>query len=248
MRYLILTMFIFLTACVPKIAEYGTIQKELKKGVQRTPEGKTVSHIDSGKFIAEKSKGAVVVMIENGFNAYEYSQIKQSFVFSGYDVIFVTDLKGEGKAIFTGDDNKKRVRILTDVRDVNVKRYDALILIGGDAVGRLRYTETRGVGDENESAAVKLLREATREGLYIGSFDKGIILYTAAIDLIRGKKVTVPHEVLDVMRLTGADILYGESGTVKMVLEEKLFSLKNPDNSRKFLKLFIEKMEGGENR
>lgn len=177
------------------------------------------------------------VLIENHFDDAEYVIYNAYFPHKGYEVEYLSYLWGQPALTFGGNDHKETVTVSKCLTATNPDEYAGVILIGGYAMDRLRYSE-----DGRESLAVKFLRSCVASpGLKIGTMCHSLWLYCAAPDLLEGKTVTCSQNIICDVENAGGALAWVSDGvrtTVRTAVDGDLITGKHPGCVMEFVERF----------
>lgn len=195
-----------------------------------------------------ESKGKIGVFIEEHFDMTEYRLFNKRFPAAGYDLEYISNLWGNASLQFgSNPDNgwvEEHLSVAKDVKDVNPADYKGFLLIGAYATDRLRYTVKPEKGKPNDAPAVELLRRiAATPKVKIGTICHSLWLMCADPSLLRGKRVTCAHNIICDVENAGADVQYGDDGTVGTVIDGDLITAKHPAFTDELIDLFISEIE-----
>ena len=193
-------------------------------------------------------KGKIAVLIEEHFDGTEFRRFNEYFPQRGYEVEYVSHLWSQPSLRFgsnpENDTIEEHVTVSVEINDVRPSDYKGIILIGAFAMDRLRYQAEVKKGAKNQSPAVSFLRTAVLENAVIGTICHSLWLFCADPELLRGRKVTCAHNIVCDVENAGAEIVYGDDGTVDMVIDGNLVSGKHPAMVDQFMDEFIGVIEG----
>jgi putative intracellular protease/amidase len=184
------------------------------------------------------------VLIEAHYDETEFNLFNEVFTKDGYELDYLSYLWGQDSLRFEGNDHTSEVEVRTCVTTADVADYDAIILIGGYAMDRLRYQEEVIKGAPNIAPAVNFLRAAVSamdEGtLKIGTICHALWLFCAYNRLLTGRKVTCAHNIVCDVENAGGVVEYEETRTKNIVIDGGLISAKHPGVA----KLFADTLKG----
>jgi putative intracellular protease/amidase len=193
-------------------------------------------------------KGKIGVFIEEHFDMTEFRLFNSMLPELGFDVEYVSNLWGNASLEFgSNPDNgfvEEKCIVEKDVSDVDLDEYKGFLLIGAYATDRLRYTVKPEKGKENDAPAVVLLRKImATPGMKLGTICHSLWLLCADRKLLEGRKVTCAHNIICDVENAGADVQYGEEGTVASVVDGDLITAKHPAYTEELIRLFISEIE-----
>ena len=172
-------------------------------------------------------KGKIGVFIEEHFDMTEYRLFNKRLPSAGYDLQYISNLWGNTSLQFgSNPDNgwvEEHLTVSEDVQKVNPSEYKGFLIIGAYATDRLRYTVKPEKGKANDAPAVELLR--------------------MIMALLEGRKVTCAHNIICDVENAGADVQYGDDGTVGSVVDGDLITAKHPAFTDELLDLFLKAIE-----
>lgn len=193
-------------------------------------------------------KGKIGVFIEEHFDMTEFRLFNQLLPGMGYDVEYISNLWGNPSLEFGSNPDfgtvEEKCIVEQDVASVNVDSYKGFLLIGAYATDRLRYTVKPEKGKPNDAPAVVLLRKimATR-GVKVGTICHSLWLLCADRSLLEGRKVTCAHNIICDVENAGAEVQYGDEGTVGSVVDGDLITAKHPAFTEELIQIFIREIE-----
>ncbi|NBO82323.1 MAG: thiamine biosynthesis protein ThiJ [Betaproteobacteria bacterium] len=195
-----------------------------------------------------ESKGKIGVFIEEHFDMTEYRLFNRRFPAAGYDLEYMSNLWGNASLQFgSNPDNdwvEEHLIVTKDVKDVNPSDYKGFLLIGAYATDRLRYSVKPEKGKPNDAPAVELLRRINATpGVKIGTICHSLWLLCADRSLLEGRRVTCAHNIICDVENAGADVQYGDDGTVGSVVDGDLITAKHPAFTDELIDLFIQQIE-----
>jgi putative intracellular protease/amidase len=194
------------------------------------------------------AKGTIGVFIEDHFDMTEYRLFNRRLPAAGYNVEYISNLWSNSTLQFgSNPDNgwvEEHITVSKDVADVDPTQYKGFLLIGAYATDRLRYTVKPEKGKPNDAPAVELLRRiCATSGVKIGTICHSLWLFCADPMLIKGKKVTCAHNIICDLENAGADVQYGDEGTIGSVVDGDLITAKHPAFTDELIDLFIQEIE-----
>ncbi|MEO3751592.1 DJ-1/PfpI family protein [Streptomyces sp. B6B3] len=144
------------------------------------------------------------LLMESDFVEEEISYYQRRFAEEGAEVLLLTRLWGQPSLTFTGHEQRAPVTVTEDLEQLDytaLSRFSALVVPSGQVSDRLRYSE-----DVAEPApAVELMRRAFRLPNLVKAFScHGLLLVTAAPELVRGREVTCHNNLVGDVRNMGA--------------------------------------------
>jgi putative intracellular protease/amidase len=198
--------------------------------------------------IGEPRKGKVGVLIEEHFDMTEFRKFNAFFPAHGYQVVYLSHLWGNRELTFGSNPDagwvEEHVIVSTEIEAVTPAEFKGIILIGGYATDRLRYQVRPRKGGPNMAPAVVFLRQAMAiSGLKLGCICHSLWLLCADAALLRGRKVTCAHNVICDVENAGAEVVYGDEGTVDLVIDADLITAKYPGVTERFMDEFLEALE-----
>ncbi|CAM3612426.1 Putative cysteine protease YraA [Vibrio aerogenes CECT 7868] len=188
-------------------------------------------------------KGKIGVLIEEHFDEAELAGFQQFFPENGYQVEFISYLWGHDKLTFTGNDHRAQVIVSTDITKINLDEYDGIILIGGYAMDRLRYETHLDDDGRSTAPAVRFLRQVVQtDRIKIGTICHSLWLFTAAPDLLKGKKVTSALNIVSDVRNAGGVLQVHDHQPVDIYVDGNLISAKHPAVLNLFMTTFLNEL------
>jgi putative intracellular protease/amidase len=189
------------------------------------------------------------VLIEEHFDAYEFTRFNQVLPAQGFQVEYLSHLWGQAALHFGSNPEDglitQHVTVTAEVKDADVTDYRAVLLIGGYAMDRLRYQATIHKGQKNQAPAVNFLRRALAENVLIGTMCHALWLFCADPDLLRGRRVTCAHNIVADVENAGGAVVYGASGAADVVIDGNLISARHPDCADAFLAAIVHAIRDG---
>ena len=193
------------------------------------------------------TKGKIGVLTEAHFDETEYLRFNEVFPQHGYEVEYLSHLWGQESLTFKGNDMTQEVVVTTEVNDVDPADYDAIMLIGGYAMDRLRYQEQLELGAPNTAPAVEFLRKTVKQmdegDLKIGTICHAMWLFCADPELLEGRKVTCAHNIICDVENAGGVIVMDGPTAVDTYVDGNLISGRHPGVVDQFLEVFINELE-----
>lgn len=187
----------------------------------------------------------IYVLIESHYDPTEAPAFEMFFPACGYEVEFVSDLRGASSRTFMDNDRLNSVEVSTDLDDVNLDDAAGLILIGGYAMDMLRYRVHVTAEGLNEPRSTQFLRTAMgKANLVIGTICHALWLFTPAPDLLKGRQVTCSHNIMFDVQNAGAQLVYDKS--TKMLadvhVDGNLVTARHPYVIQTFMNTFLERL------
>lgn len=194
------------------------------------------------------SKGKVGVFIEEHFDMTEYRLFNQRIPAAGYDLQYISNLWDNSSLQFgSNPDNgwvEEHLIVSQDVKNVEPSDYKGFLIIGAYATDRLRYSVKPEKGKANDAPAVVLLRKIMgTSGVKVATICHSLWLLCADRALLEGRKVTCAHNIICDVENAGADVQYGDDGTVGSVIDGDLISAKHPAFTDELLDIFLKEIE-----
>ena len=193
------------------------------------------------------TKRKIGVLTEAHFDETEFLRFNEVFPEHGYEVEYLSHLWGQESLTFKGNDMTQEVVVTTEVNDVDPADYDAIMLIGGYAMDRLRYQEQVQPGTPNAAPAVEFLRKAVKQmdegDLKIGTICHAMWLFCADPELLEGRKVTCAHNIICDVENAGGVIVIDGPTAVDTYVDGNLISGRHPGVVDQFLEVFINELE-----
>lgn len=189
------------------------------------------------------TKGKIGVLIESHFDEIEYRAFNRYFPSQGYEVVYISHLWNQESITFEGIDLTEKVTVKVEVSKVNLADYQGIILIGAYAMDRLRYQEEIGLEEPITAPAVTFLRQAVAAmdagKLHIGTICHSLWLFTAAPELLQGRRVTCAHNILCDVRNAGATVVFDGRRTSDLEVNGQLITARHPDVVESFMETFV---------
>jgi protease I len=142
--------------------------------------------------------------MESDFVEDEIAYYRHRFAEEEAELVMLTRLWGKPSLTFTGHESQAMITVEDDFEALDygeLTRLSALIIPSGMVADRLRYSE-----DVDQPApAVELMRRAFRMPHLVKAFScHGLLLMSAAADLIQGRPVTCHNNLIGDVRNMGA--------------------------------------------
>ncbi|MBG1270197.1 DJ-1/PfpI family protein [Nostoc sp. WHI] len=193
------------------------------------------------------TKGKIGVLIAEYFGEVEYQQFNYFFPKHGYKIEYISNLLDQDKLTFKGQEYISEATVTIDFKDIEPTDYNGIILIGGYAMDRLRYQVTPAPGQPNQSPAIKFLRKVVTamdaNKLKVGTICHSLWLFCAAPELLKGRKVTCIHNIIDDVRNAGGIVMYENGQTQATYVDASLISARHPGVIDEFLRVFLKELE-----
>jgi len=184
----------------------------------------------------------ILVLIEEHYDETEFNVFNEFYPAKGYEVEYTSYLWGNDSITFEGNDKTSKVVVSTCVSKVDLSDYKGMILIGGYAMDRLRYT-TNVDGGYNTSPAVELLSKAVglmdSGKLAVGTICHSLWLFCAKPELIKGRKVTCAHNIVCDVLNAGGEIINANGENVDVHSDGLLITGKHPGAVEVFDDVFL---------
>jgi putative intracellular protease/amidase len=173
------------------------------------------------------TNGRIAVAIEEHFDGEAYRRMNEFLPSRGFAVEYASHLWGQPALHFGSrpEDGRvvEHVTVEKEIADLPLEAYDALVLIGGYAMDRLRYQANPRKGAPNQAPAVETLRRAmAAPHLYVGAMEHSLWLACADRRLLEGKRVTCAHSIICDVRNAGATVVYAGDRTADVVVDGRL--------------------------
>jgi len=196
---------------------------------------------------ASERKGKIGVFIEEHFDMTEFRLFNTMLPTLGYDVEYISNLWGNSSLEFGSNPDTGVVEehciVEKDVSNVDLSDYKGFLLIGAYATDRLRYTVKPEKGKPNDAPAVVLLRQImATPGLKLGTICHALWLLCADRSLLEGRRVNCANNIICDVENAGADVQYGDDGTVASVVDGDLIKAKHPAYTEDLIRLFCEQI------
>jgi putative intracellular protease/amidase len=188
----------------------------------------------------------IYVLIESHYDPTEAPAFEMFFPACGYEIEFVSDLRGAKSRTFMDNDGRNSVHVTTDLDGANLDESAGLILIGGYAMDMLRYqVHVTGEQQPNEPRATQFLRYAmSKPNLVVGTICHSLWLFTPAPDLLKNRQVTCAHNIMFDIQNAGAKLVYDE--TTKMLadvhVDGNLVTARHPYVVQAFMNAFVREL------
>src|SRR5262249_28320174 len=139
---------------------------------------------------------------------------------------------------------KEQVAVSTEVNDLDLTSFCAIVAIGAYATDRLRYQAKISKGQKNNAPAVVFLRRVmATPHMKVGTICHGLWLWCADRDLLRGRRVTCAHNIVCDVENAGAEVVYEGDGTADLVIDGNLITAKHPSVNQRFMETLIAEVE-----
>ncbi|WP_031076008.1 DJ-1/PfpI family protein [Streptomyces sp. NRRL S-118] len=163
----------------------------------------TIKPLPDGRLAGKR----VGVLMENDFAEDEIAYYERRFAEEGARVELLTRLWGRDSLTFHGHGHRGTVHVTGDLEALDyheLSRLSALVVPAGMVADRLRYSEDV----EREAPAVRLMRRAFGIPHLVKAFScHGLLLLSAAKELVRGRPVTCHNNLVADVRNMGASYL-----------------------------------------
>jgi protease I len=185
----------------------------------------------------------VGILMENDFVADEISYYQRRFAEEGAEVVLLTRLWGQPELTFTGADHGPGISVDGDFEELGygeLARLSALIVPSGMVSDRLRYSEDV----DKPAPAVELMRRAFRLPNLVKAFScHGLLLMSAAPDLLRDRPVTCHNNLIGDVRNMGARYT-----NQNLVVDGDLVTSRTVDHCHLLARAVIAQLEVGDGR
>jgi len=167
------------------------------------------------------------MLVETHFDEIEFRRFNEYFPAHGYEIEYLSYLRGQPALTFVEIDLAERVMVSVDVNAVELSDYAGIVLIGAYAMNRLRQA-------------------MATEGLTVGTINHGPWLFCAAPDLLEGRRVTSAHNIMyDVVNAGGVYAFDGDQGA-DTVVDGNLVTGRHPMVLDTFLDAFLGQVEAAQ--
>jgi protease I len=188
----------------------------------------------------------ICVLIEEHFDETEYRRFNEFFPQHGYQVDYVSHLWNQPQLTFKGNDFTQEVTVTRELQNVDLADYQAVILIGGYAMDRLRYQEHPQQGQPNRAPAVEFLRQAVRAmdrgQLKIGTICHSLWLFCAAPELLKGREVTCAHNIMGDVENAGGKLVFAGDQLIDTHIDGSLITGRHPGVVEEFMQVFLQEL------
>ncbi len=193
------------------------------------------------------TKGKIGVLIEEHFDETEYRRFNEFFPDNGYEVEYLSNLWGQPKLTFKGNDHEEVATVTVDFKDVKPEDYRGIILIGGYAMDRLRYQPQIKSGQPNQSPAVEFLRQSVqlmdKHQVKVGTICHSMWLFCADPELLKGRKVTCAHNIACDVENAGGVLVYEGEETAATHIDGSLVTGRHPGVVEEFMQVFLQELD-----
>jgi putative intracellular protease/amidase len=187
------------------------------------------------------------VLIEAHFDETEFRRFNEVFPARGYELVYLSHLWGQPELTFVGNDNGAQVTVQHEVNAEDPLAYDAILLIGGYAMDRLRYQEHPREGFPNTAPAVAFLRKAVAAmdagAIHMGTICHSLWLFCAAPETLRGRRVTCAHNIMGDVAAAGGSLVYDGDQLAATVVDGNLITARHPGVTDAFLDVLLAELD-----
>lgn len=159
-----------------------------------------IKPLPSGRLVKKR----IGILMENDYVEEEISYLARRFAEEGAQVELLTRLWGQESLMFSGHGKDSRMRVDGDLEALGyheLTQLSALVVPGGMVADRLRYSDEV----ESPAPAVRLMRRAFGVPTLLKAFScHGLLLMSAARDLLDGRPVTCHNNLVADVRNMGA--------------------------------------------
>ena len=128
----------------------------------------------------------IAVMVESHYDPTEPGAFSMYFPANGYQVEFISDLRGGAARTFKDNDGLDSVTVTRDIRSVELAKYAGLVLVGGYAMDMLRYEVFVEEGKPNVPPASQFAADALLQpNLVVGTICHALWLFTPVPNVLR---------------------------------------------------------------
>ena len=190
------------------------------------------------------SKGKIAVIVESHFDENETVALEAKCKEQGYSYEYIATLWGNDYLEFQGNECHDPIRVFKDIDDVSIDDYACFFFIGAYCMDRLYYQEHPRKGQPNQSPVVKLIRKLAAAKKICATVCHSLWAFTCAPEVIREKKVTCAHNIVDHVTNAGGVVMYNRDGadTRPMYEDDWLLSCKHPNEMEMFLNALFAKL------
>jgi putative intracellular protease/amidase len=184
----------------------------------------------------------IAVMVESHYDPTEPGAFSMYFPANGYQVEFISDLRGGAARTFKDNDGLDSVTVTRDIRSVELAKYAGLVLVGGYAMDMLRYEVFVDERKPNVPPASQFAADALlRPNLVVGTICHALWLLTPVPDVLRGRRVTCSHNIMHDVQNAGAVLVYDEARRMlaDTHVDGNLVSARHPYVVQAFMDAFL---------
>jgi len=193
----------------------------------------------------------IAVLIESHFDPTEPGAFLNFFPVRGYEIEFVSDLRGAQEATFYDNDNSsKTITVTKDIKNVVLLDYTGLLCVGGYAMDMLRYDfkVTKGENGRPKSipAASQFAVDALRDPeITVGTICHSLWIFTPEPSALAGRIVTCGHNILyDVLNAGGVLDFGGQFDQLAAVtVDRNLVTGRHPYTVQEFMEAYMNELE-----
>lgn len=174
------------------------------------------------------------ILIESDYYEPEIFYYRHRFAEEGVDVHFLSRLWGKSQQTFSGHEFRAPficTESFEDIREEELRDYDAIIVPSGMVADRLRYTESI----DRLPPATRFLQLAfARPQLVKGLICHGMWLVAPLPELVRGRRVVAHNNLLGDVRNMGARYVDAD-----VVIDDDLVTARTGDHCHQFVRAVI---------
>ena len=190
------------------------------------------------------SKGKIAVVMESHFDELEIQYLEKILPKEGFTMELVSFLWDNKMMEFQGNECHDPFRVYKDIKSINIDDYVAFYFVGAYCMDRLRYEAHPRRGERNESAVVNLVRKLAAAKKLTATICHSLWAFVCAPEVIRSKKVTCAHNIIDDVKNAGAIVMYEPNGidTAKVYEDDWLISGRNREFTKEVVDCLLRKI------
>lgn len=192
----------------------------------------------------KSQKGKIAVILESHFDEGEVKAIDKKCREEGYNYEFVSRLWDQPFLEFYGNECGDPIRVFKDISAVDIDQYDCFFFIGAYCMDRLYYQSHPKKCVPNQSPVVQLIKKLAAKEKLCATICHSLWAFTCAPEILKGKKVTCAHNIIDHVRNAGGEVAYSNDGvdTIPICEDKWLLSCNHVNEVENFLVFIFKKI------
>ena len=190
------------------------------------------------------SKGKIAVVMESHFDELEIQYLEKILPKEGFTMELVSFLWDSKMMEFQGNECHDPFRVYKDIKSINIDDYVAFYFVGAYCMDRLRYQKHPKRSEPNKSAVVNLVRKIAAAKKTTATICHSLWAFVCAPEVIKRKKVTCAHNIIDDVRNAGAVVMYEPDGTdtAKVCVDDWLISGRDRGFTKEVVDCLLRKL------
>ena len=194
--------------------------------------------------LPKQSRGKIAVVVESHFDEHEIEVLQKKCGEEGYEYEYISTLWNNPFLEFQGNEYCDSIRVFKDIDTVQIEDYVFFLFVGAYCMDRLYYQSHPQKDQQNQSPVVKLIRKLAEEKKMCATICHSLWAFSCAPEVLKGKKVTCAHNIVDHVINAGAEVAFGPNGvdTIPIWEDDWLLSANHGNEISNFLDFIFKKL------